>query len=87
MTTSVEVTAPSEDDRAWDRHDVAAHLRIGIRRLSDLRKDDPTFPQPRMVGRKPIWARRSVTEWVEQPSLAAAATERPARRKAAQRVL
>lgn len=86
MSTAIADEAVTED-HAWDRFDVATYLRICVRQLADLRRDDPTFPAPRMVGRKPIWAPRSITTWVEKPAVESAPPARPKRRGATQRVL
>lgn len=39
-------------------------LDISARHLADVRREDPTFPAPRMVGSLPRWTRESILAWV-----------------------
>ena len=52
------------DEPAWDTQQVAHYLRVSDRHVRNLRKKDPTFPLPRMVGRKPRWSPCAVPTWV-----------------------
>lgn len=51
-------------ETAWDSEDTARYLKISVRHLSDLRVDDPTFPQPRMLGTLPRWEPSTVKRWL-----------------------
>lgn len=68
MMTTTNAAAPAED-RAWGRAEVAQYLRISIRQVANLRSKDPSFPQPRMVGRKPLWAPESIRAWLAPPTV------------------
>jgi predicted DNA-binding transcriptional regulator AlpA len=48
-------------------------LGCSHRFLLDLRRTDPTFPVPRMLGTNPRWTYESIHAWVEQPARDAAA--------------
>ena len=75
---------------------VAEILRISTRHLADLRREDSTFPSPRMVGTLPRWTYESIHTWVELPSrqsevgtadaLAAVSRTTPSRSKRVARV-
>ena len=61
MTTDV---SGSPADMAWGPEQVAQYLRISVRHLHDLRAEDPTFPQARMLGRAPRWEPGVVRDWL-----------------------
>ncbi|VXB06444.1 conserved hypothetical protein [Aeromicrobium sp. 9AM] len=79
-----------------DPEAVADVLQISIRHLADLRREDATFPAPRMVGSLPRWTYESIYAWVELPSrgaeahpadaLAAVSRTTPSRSKGVARV-
>jgi hypothetical protein len=77
--TTYAVSAPTPgSDRAWGRDEVAHYLRICVRQLTDLRREDPSFPSPRMIGRRPLWAPGDVSAWLScpAPQVAAVTTRR-----------
>ncbi len=52
------------NDTAWDPQQVADYLKVSVRHVFDVRREDETFPPPRMVGRKPRWSPDVVRRWV-----------------------
>ena len=44
---------PDPNDTAWAPSEVAAQLQISRRHLDDVRREDPSFPPPTMLGRCP----------------------------------
>lgn len=52
---------------------LAAMLRISLRHLTDLRRDDPTFPPPKMLGTLPRWSPAVIRRWMEGPAVEASA--------------
>lgn len=76
--TVTTFSAPPPADKAWGRVEVASYLDICVRSLTDLRREDSTFPRPRMVGRRPRWAPSTVIRWLEGSD--DAATKAPARK-------
>ena len=59
-----------------DRVGVAALLGISARHFDDVRREDPSFPCPRMVGSLARWHRDVVLEWVRVASLSPVADTR-----------
>jgi predicted DNA-binding transcriptional regulator AlpA len=58
-------------ETAWDSEDTARYLKCSLRHVADVRVEDPTFPQPRMVGSLPRWEPSVVRRWVaseDQPA-------------------
>jgi predicted DNA-binding transcriptional regulator AlpA len=51
---------PDPDKAAWTPRDVACELQISDRHLTTLRRTDPAFPPPVMLGRLPRWAPASI---------------------------
>lgn len=48
--------------------ELAALLRISERHLSDVRREDATFPVPRLVGTSPRWHISAVLAWIATPA-------------------
>ena len=44
---------------------LAEMLDISERHLTDLRREDKTFPAPRMLGALPRWSPTTIRQWVE----------------------
>ena len=57
-------TEPPADASAWGIQQVARYLDVSERHVLNLRRTDPTFPTPRMVGRRPRWSPSAVPTWV-----------------------
>jgi hypothetical protein len=43
---------------------IAHYLDVSERHVRDIRREDETFPPPRMVGRKPRWSPDVIRRWV-----------------------
>lgn len=78
MTEPTPTTA--SHPTAWTLDDVAAYLGCEARTVRRLVATDPTFPPPRKVGRRLLWAPSVVPAWLEAST--PAAPERPAPRRA-----
>lgn len=44
---------------------VAKMLRISDRHLTDVRKEDKTFPAPKMLGTLPRWSPAAIHRWMD----------------------
>lgn len=62
---------------------VADLLEVSERHLADVRKEDPTFPPPRMVGTLPRWTDTMIFAWLDSASAPAAPAAPTAKRKKA----
>jgi hypothetical protein len=51
-------------DKAWGPKHIAHYLDVSERHVRDIRRQDDTFPAPRMVGSKPRWCPNVVQRWV-----------------------
>ena len=60
---SDNTTRPS-DDTSWGPKHIAHHLDVSERHVHDIRREDETFPPPRMVGSKPRWSPDVIRRWV-----------------------
>ncbi|NPC42670.1 hypothetical protein [Nocardioides sp. zg-1230] len=40
-------------------------LGISVRHLDDVRAEDETFPEPKMLGRSPRWAPSAIRRWMD----------------------
>ena len=60
-TTTNEKVAPMLDLAL-----LAETLRISRRHLDDVRREDPTFPAPRMLGKLPRWTYETIHNWAEE---------------------
>ena len=49
---------------AWTPDEVALALKISVRNLTNVRKNDPSFPKPRMLGDCPRWSPELVRGWL-----------------------
>jgi hypothetical protein len=58
------ITRVPPGETAWDPERVAAFLLISKRHLRDIRREDPTFPPPCMLGSKPRWSPEVVPAWL-----------------------
>lgn len=90
--------APTE--KMLDPTTLAEMLRISDRHLTDVRKEDKTFPAPKMLGTLPRWSPAAIRRWMDSdtaccradsavPHPAPASTTTgtaPAKRKGASRV-
>jgi predicted DNA-binding transcriptional regulator AlpA len=54
------------DDTAWGPKQVARYLDVSERHVFDLRREDESFPPPRMVGSKPRWSPEVIRRWVAE---------------------
>ncbi|WP_168929351.1 hypothetical protein [Nocardioides sp. GY 10113] len=54
-------------DRILDAAGVAAYLGVSPRHLADLRREDPGFPAPRMLGTLPRWSAQVLHDWIASP--------------------
>ena len=52
---SNNITRPP-DDTSWGPKHIAHYLDVSERHVRDIRREDETFPPPRMVGSKPRWS-------------------------------
>ena len=59
--------APPEGLQNFTKDQSAGHLNVRVRQFDELRKADPTFPQPRLLtgGGSPRWSRRELDAWLE----------------------
>ncbi len=57
-------TTRPPDDRSWGPKQIAFYLDISERHLFDVRREDTSFPVPRMVGSKPRWCPGVIQRWV-----------------------
>jgi predicted DNA-binding transcriptional regulator AlpA len=53
-------------DKAWGPKHIAHYLDISERHVRDIRREDDTFPAPRMVGSRPRWSPDAVRRWVAE---------------------
>lgn len=67
---------------AWTLDDVAAYLGCTARTVRRLLAEDPTFPQPRQVGRRLLWAPTVVPRWLERTGETRAAPKARSRGRA-----
>lgn len=58
-----DTTGPPADT-AWGPKHIAHYLDISERHVRDIRREDDTFPTPRMVGSLPRWSPDAVWRWV-----------------------
>ena len=73
FTETTAPVPPDPADTAWTPDEVARELKISTRHLTDVRKEDDSFPKPRMLGDCPRWspiAIRSWLAWTPQPPAA-----------------
>lgn len=50
----------------FTKDEAAGYLRIRVRGLDELRRDDPTFPRPRLLSSGTArWSRISLDTWLE----------------------
>lgn len=77
-------TTPSRST-AWTIDDVAAYLGCEARTVRRLLATDPTFPPPRKVGRRLLWAPGVVPAWLEAST--PATREQPARGRSRSRTI
>lgn len=63
MDTTTRVPA---EETAWDQTDVARYLKVSVRHVFDVRREDRSFPQPVQVGRSLRWSARAVPDWLER---------------------
>ena len=47
---------------------LAEMLGISERHLTDLRNEDPTFPQPVWLGKLPRWSPAVIRRWMDRPA-------------------
>jgi predicted DNA-binding transcriptional regulator AlpA len=87
-------------EKMLDPTTLAEMLRISDRHLNDVRKEDKTFPAPKMLGTLPRWSPAAIRRWMDSataccradsaiPHPAPASTTTgtaPAKRKGAPRV-
>jgi hypothetical protein len=52
------------DDTSWGPKHIAHHLDVSERHVPDIRREDETFPAPRMVGSTPRWSPDVIRRWV-----------------------
>ena len=55
--------APNE--KMLDPTTLAEMLRISDRHLTDVRKEDKTFPAPKMLGTLPRWSPAAIRRWMD----------------------
>lgn len=55
--------APTE--QMLDPAALAEMLRVSERHLTDLRREDKTFPAPRMLGTLPRWSPAAIRRWMD----------------------
>jgi hypothetical protein len=69
-------------DTAWRPKHIAHYLDVSERHVRDIRREDETFPPPRMVGRKPRWSPDVIRRWVADgsPTRPPAGPTRPKRK-------
>lgn len=81
-TTPVPVP-PDPAATAWTPDETALALKISPRNLTNVRKNDPTFPKPRMLGGCPRWSPELVRAWLawSPPAIEVADVTVPAQRK------
>lgn len=65
MKTNINFSRP---EQMLDPPALAAMLCISLRHLSDTRRDDPTFPEPRMLGTLPRWSPDAIRAWMWSPA-------------------
>ena len=71
MTNDIGFT-PTE--KMLDPTSLAEMLRISERHLTDVRREDNAFPQPRMLGTLPRWNPAVIRRWMDQPITVASET-------------
>lgn len=71
-------TTFAQPEQMLDPPALAAMLRISLRHLSDTRRDDPTFPEPRMLGTLPRWSPDAIRAWMWSPPSSSYEVRRPA---------
>ena len=59
-------SSPLRPNGAWTLDDVAAFLGCNPRTVRRLLAEDPTFPAPRQVGRRLLWAPGALPGWLER---------------------
>jgi predicted DNA-binding transcriptional regulator AlpA len=52
-------------EKMLDPTTLAEMLRISDRHLTDVRKEDKTFPAPKMLGTLPRWSPTVVRRWMD----------------------
>ena len=64
------VPHPDSDATAWAPTEVAGELKISLRHLNNLRREDTSFPAPIMLGRCPRWYPSHIRDYVrgQRPS-------------------
>ena len=55
MNSDTRTPDPEPGATAWTPSEVARELKISLRHLNDLRREDTSFPAPIMLGRCPRW--------------------------------
>ena len=73
-------------DKAWGPKHIAHYLDISERHVRDIRREDDTFPTPRMVGSKPRWCPDLVRRWVADGGSPVPPATQQKKRKGAGRV-
>lgn len=73
-------------DTAWGPKHIALYLDISERHFRDVRREDPSFPAPRMVGNRPRWCDTVVRRWVADGGSSAPTAAPKQKRKGAGRV-
>lgn len=58
-------------------NELAEVLDISRRHLDDLRREDPTFPRPLMLGRLPRWSPVVIRQWTEGAAALAVSDDEP----------
>jgi predicted DNA-binding transcriptional regulator AlpA len=57
----------SQPEQMLDPPALADMLRISIRHLDNVRRDDTSFPRPRMLGTLPRWSPEVIRRWMAEP--------------------
>jgi hypothetical protein len=58
------ITRVPLDNTAWGPKHIAIYRDVSERHVRDIRREDETFPAPRMVGSRPRWCPDAVRRWV-----------------------
>jgi predicted DNA-binding transcriptional regulator AlpA len=59
-------TTRPPDDMSWGPKHIAHYLDVSERHVRDIRREDETFPPPRMIGSKPRWSPDVIRRWVAE---------------------
>lgn len=61
---TTEVLHPGWGLRTLSRAATAAALNFSLNKLDALVRDDPTFPKPRLIGKRRYYLADEVREWL-----------------------